>query len=226
MENIFYGLKRWQLIFLSMVVALGLVSIIYSYRHRIPALPTSIRITIPEGFDNKDIANLFDIRFKYFDHQIFIENAPQGYMFPDTYYVGLYSTASTTIELLKSNFDRKIFPYTQEIINSKHSLKEIVIMASIIEAEVKGSADRRIVSGILWERIKTNMPLQVDSSPETYRHTGFPSSPLNNPGLDSISSAIKPTPSAYLYFLTDKNGIMHYAKTFDEHKANKAKYLQ
>ena len=99
-------------------------------------------------------------------------------------------------------------------------------MASILEAEVRSKIDREIVSGILWKRLLIGMPLQVDSKPSTYESVGLPKEPINNPGLVSIMAALHPTSTPYLYFLTDKDGKAHYAKTFDEHKINKAKYLK
>jgi len=225
MEQLFYGLKRWQVVCLGVVLILGITSV-YSYRQKGGTNePTSVRITIPEGYDNQEISKLFDSRFKYFDHDVFIQSASQGYLFPDTYYVGLYMDATSTITLLKNNFLTKVTPLIPEINKSGVSLKEIILMASILEAEVKSVNDRRIVSGILWKRLKINMALQVDSSPETYEHPGLPKIPLNNPGLDSITSALRPISSPYLYFLTDKSGTVHYAETFEQHKANRTKYL-
>lgn len=225
MEQFFYGLKRWQVILLGVVLILGMASA-YSYRQKSRTNePTSVRITIPEGFDNQEISKLFDSRFKYFDHEVFLKSAPQGYLFPDTYYVGLYMNATATITLLKKNFENKVSPFISEINKSGFTLKEIVLMASILEAEVRGSSDKKIVSGILWKRLKIGMALQVDSSPETYKHRGFPSVPLNNPGLESILAALRPITTSYLYFLTDKSGAVHYAETFEEHKINRAKYL-
>ncbi len=225
MEQPFYGLKRWELIFLSVILIIGIISV-YSYRQRGETNePKSVRITIPEGYDNQEISKLFDIRFKYFDHDVFIQSAPQGYLFPDTYYVGLYMNATATIALLKDNFDTKVSPLMSEINRSGFSLNEIILMASILEAEVRGVNDMKIVSGILWKRLKINMALQVDSSPETYERRGLPKMPLNNPGLNSITAALRPTASPYFYFLTDKSGTVHYAETFEEHKINRAKYL-
>ena len=69
------------------------------------------------------------------------------------------------------------------------------------------------------------MLLQVDAAPETYKTKGLPTNPICNPGLKAIEAAIHPLNSTYLYYLHDKNGIIHYAKTFAEHKQNKIKYL-
>jgi UPF0755 protein len=98
-------------------------------------------------------------------------------------------------------------------------------MASLIEGEAKGDIDRGIISGILWKRIKIGMPLQVDASPETYKVKGLPKSPIGNPGIKTIEAAINPQNSPYFYYLHDKNGNIHYAKTFTEHEANIKKYL-
>lgn len=225
MEQLFYGLKRWQVVFLSVILFLGMISVYYDRQTGETNEPKSVRLTIPEGYDNQEISKLFDDRFKYFDHDVFLKSAPQGYLFPDTYYVGLYMNATATIALLRDNFDTKISPLMSEINKSGFNLKEIILMASILEAEVRGVNDRKIVSGILWKRLQIGMALQVDSSPETYEHRGFPSVPLNNPGLESILAALRPTATLYLYFLTDKSGVVHYAKTFEEHKINRIKYL-
>jgi UPF0755 protein len=53
----------------------------------------------------------------------------------------------------------------------------------------------------------------------------LPPGPISNPGIDSIMAAVTPIKTDYLYFLTDKNGNMHYAETLDEHVQNKQKYL-
>ena len=99
-------------------------------------------------------------------------------------------------------------------------------MASIIERESKGDVDRGYISGILWRRISLGMPLQVDSDLDTYKNKGLPDAPICSPGLKSIEAAIHPKESSYLYYLHDKEGNIHYARTFEEHKLNKIKYLK
>jgi UPF0755 protein len=207
----------------------------------------TLRVTIPEGFTNKEISDLFDSRFPRFDHESFLANAHEGYLFPDTYFMEVSSTASSTLSLLKNNYEDKVEPLREEIKASNHSEGEIITMASILESEARTKEDREIISGILWKRIKLKMPLQVDASLgyltgktseeltdsdlkidspyNTYINKGLPPGPISNPGLESIVAALNPVDSKYLYFLTGNDGVMHYAKTFDEHKKNKAKYL-
>jgi UPF0755 protein len=67
--------------------------------------------------------------------------------------------------------------------------------------------------------------LKIDSPYNTYTHTGLPPGPICNPGLVSILAALHPTVTKYLYYLTDRNGVMHYATTFAEHQTNQEKYL-
>ena len=130
---------------------------------------------------------------------------------------------------------------------SGHSLSDIVIMASLVEKEARTDVNRRIVAGVLWNRLALGMPLQVDAvfgyifdrdtySPSfedlkvdspynTYTHKGLPPGPISNPGLESIYAALYPTKTNYLYYLTGKDTLMHYARTYAEHVANQTKYL-
>ncbi len=185
----------------------------------------TVKVTVPEGFTVEKISNLFDERFPFFDNKLFERTAPEGYLFPDTYFMLVTATATSTIKVMHDNFVRKIFDLMPEVEHSGKSLENIITMASLIEAETKTQKDREMASDVLWKRLKLGMPLQVDSEMGTYEFAGLPSKPINNPGLASIKAAIHPTTTPYLYFLTGKDGNMHYAKTFDEHKANIAKYL-
>ena len=178
----------------------------------------TVKLTIPEGFSNSEISDLFDERFQFFDHEAFLKFAREGYLFPDTYFIPVTATASSTIKLLTDNFERK----TKDL----KITEEIIIMASLLEGEAKLEDERKLASGILWKRLKIGMPLQVDIERKTYEFPGLPKAPINNPGLVSIKAALNPTTSPYLYFLTDNTGKMHYAKSFDEHKTNIDKYLR
>ena len=108
--------------------------------------------------------------------------------------------------------------------------------------------DKRIVSGILWKRINMEMPLQVDApfayilgktseeltredlafdSPyNTYLNTGLPPTPITNPGLESLEAALRPIETPYVFYLTDTEGTVYSAETFEEHVGNKKRYLQ
>lgn len=188
-----------------------------------------LKVTIPEGAALKDVAEIFN-DFKNFKEDEFylIAKDPslEGYLFPDTYFVLPNIDAAGVVKIMKANFEKKISGLEQEIQNSGHGLNEIITMASIIEKEVFENEDKKIVSGILWKRMKKGMPLQVDAAYDTYLYKGLPPAPICNPGLESIEAALRPADSPYFYYLSDKEGNTHFAKTFEEHKLNKIKYLR
>ncbi len=186
----------------------------------------TVKVTIPEGFTTLEISEKFDKQFVFFDNDLFEARAQEGYLFPDTYFIPITATATSTIRFMRENFDEKVGSLLSDIAKNKKTLKDVVIMASLIEAEANNQNDREIVAGILWKRLKIGMPLQVDAEMGTYEFQGLPATPINNPGLLAIKAATYGTTTPYLYYLTGKDGKMHYARTFDEHKNNIAKYLQ
>lgn len=240
------GVRAGQYVFKTPIGACAMALRITEGISGIPA----IKITIPEGVSNKEASVILSGKLPQFDAVLFMEHTRplEGYLFPDTYFFSEGSTAQDVETMMKSTFDKKIEGIKSQIDSSGHSLREAVIMASILEREATTDADRDLVSGILWKRIKNGMPLQVDapflyllgkksneltqadlqikSTYNTYRNKGLPGGPIGNPGLSAIRSAISPKDSPYLYYLSDDKGVMHYAKTFAEHAANKTKYLR
>lgn len=187
-----------------------------------------VPVTIPEGFNMEQTGDIFAAKLPNFNRTKFLLEAKnkEGYLFPDTYFFLTGADEKDVLKIMSENFEKKISPFLSEIISSGRNEKDIILMASIIEKESKGDADREIISGILWKRIKIGMPLQVDAAPETYKIKGLPKSPIGTPGLLAIRAAIYPQSSPYLYYLHDKDGMVHYAKTFAEHKKNILKYLK
>ncbi len=183
----------------------------------------------------------------------FFQNIPtsatlEGFIFPDTYRVYRDASVEEVVDTTLANFQQKYSPDLQQTVaKSGHSFFEIITMASILEREVRGDVDKKIVSDLLWRRIQIGMPLQVDSSVNyvtggssasvsytdlevdspynTYKYPGLPPGPISNPGLESLWAAAQPTPNDYLFFLTDLKGTVYYAKDFEGHKANRIKYL-
>lgn len=210
----------------------------------------AVRVTVTEGMTNKQIAELLAPELADFDQKSFIDHAhtDEGYLFPDTYFFATNATAQNVQATMRANFDKKIALWTPIVESAGRNLRDVIIMASILEKEARIPDDQAIVSGILWKRIEKKMPLQVDatflyllgkksseltaadlqikSAYNTYKNKGLPAGPIGNPGLLAVEAAVKPKDTPYLYYLSDKAGVMHYAKTFEEHKANKAKYLK
>ncbi len=206
-----------------------------------------VKITVPEGYSVFDIAALCQNKFALFDSEKFIAMAEEGYLFPDTYFFTPNADYHSVISLMRRNFDTKIETIKPQLVAFKKPLKDVIIMASILEGEARMMETRRKIAGILWKRLRLGIPLQVDTafqyvngknsyqlssadlkidSPyNTYKYKGLPPTPISNPGLDSMIAAVTPTNSDYLYFLSDTKGVMHYAKTFEEHVANKKLYI-
>lgn len=187
-----------------------------------------LKITIPEGYDLNDMADIFSNRLHNFNKESFLQltSGKEGYLFPDTYFFFSADNEEIVINSLENNFQKKIATVESDILASGKTEKQIIIMASLIEREANGDNDREIISGILWNRLKKNMPLQVDAELWTYKNKGLPNQPICNPGIKAIKAAIFPQASSYLYYLHDKQGVIYYAKTFEEHKKNIKKYLK
>lgn len=210
---------------------------------------TPIKVTIPEGFSSAEIAELLRKKLPSFQKGEFLSLAreKEGYLFPDTYFFSVHTTPPQVVAVMERNFYRKIQNLQPKISVFGKPLNDIVTMASLIEEEARKLQTRKIISGILWKRLELDMPLQVDAvfpyingknsftltlkdlqidSPyNTYRYKGLPKGPISNPGLDSLLAAVEPLKSEYLYYLTDGEGRMRYAETFDEHVDNKARHL-
>lgn len=192
--------------------------------HRISPL----RVTLREGITNEEIASILSVTLQNFRKDLFLADAhtKQGYLFPDTYFFFPYTTTSEVVDEMDHTFSKRIKPFAEDIKNSSHTEDEIITMASILEKEAHGKDDSSLISGILWKRIKLGMPLQVDAAKETYVKKGLPNAPISNPGIASITSALKPTDSPYLFYLHSKDGTVHFARTYAEHKVNIARYLK
>jgi UPF0755 protein len=225
-----------------------------------------VKVTFPEGFNVEKMAerlsanglpgaeflgltkNPDDFRDDYAfltDRKI---KTLEGFLFPDTYFFKPDDTGEKIVRRMLSNFSNKYSgEISQKISNSGKSLLENIIMASIIEGEVRSAEDRKMVSGLFWRRIEEGKPLQscasiayvlgvnkkqysfedtrISSPYNTYLNTGLPPGPINNPGLDSILAASDPAKSDYLFFLSDpETGKTVYSKTIEEHNANKVRY--
>jgi UPF0755 protein len=174
----------------------------------------------------------------------------EGYLFPETYFVSEAEfVPKFFLERLLGTFRKRVIEERKDAIRtSGHSLKEIVIMASLVEAETRTDAERPIVAGILWKRLKEGIPLGVDATVRyildkptepltesdltvkslynTRTVKGLPPGPIGNPGLKSILAALKPQESPHWYYLHDRKGVIHYAVTNDEHNENRRRYLR
>ncbi|MEK7673896.1 MAG: endolytic transglycosylase MltG [Patescibacteria group bacterium] len=231
-----------------------------------------ITITIPEGLAmieiqdilkknglNVDLLKLTLADFsnsellKYFSGESNLE----GFLAPDTYEFFSEESEQEIVKKLLKNFSKKLLPefigYSIPKSNQARTeqLYNKLILASILEREVKKFDDMKIVAGILEKRIKNGKRLEVDatvayikcksfpcewnvtsnevrtnSSYNTYLNNGYPPAPINNPGLNSIKAALNPLESSFWYYLTNSDSETIFSKTFSEHRTNIRKHLR
>ncbi len=123
------------------------------------------------------------------------------------------------------NLDKRLTIINQ-IGTTTVTIRNIVTMASYLEGEANNENDMRIVSGVLWTRLKLNYPLQIDAATSTYKTRGLTKNPINNPGAIAIASAINPINTGNIYYITGNDGKMYYAKDYKTHLGNINKYLR
>jgi len=174
----------------------------------------------------------------------------EGYLFADTYRFRPSSSAQEVVIKLLDNFDQQLSTnMRQDIEKQGKTIYQIVTMASLLEKEVRTEQDMKIVADIFWRRIKNGQRLEscatlayllgvnkpqysfeetrIDSPYNTYLNYGLPPGPICSPSLKALRSAIYPTANDYNFFLTrPDNGTTVFSRTYDEHKVNKAKYLE
>lgn len=205
-----------------------------------------IKVTIPEGFSNEQIEARL-ISSGILSEGDKLPKELEGYLFPDTYYFEENISVDGVVKKMRDNFDKKVARLAAR--QGKDAGYDILKMASILEKEVRSDEDRAIVSGIFWQRLEDNYPLEscatiayildvdkwrysyedtrIQSPYNTYLNIGLPPTPINNPGLSAIKAAINPQKTDYYFFLSDpKTGNTIFSKTFVEHSANKRKYLE
>jgi len=184
----------------------------------------------------------------------FLQDKPEyatleGYLFPDTYFFVKGTAIENLVKKMLNNFEGKLTAEMRaEIKKQNKTIFEIVTVASLAEAEAQTTEDRALVADIIYRRLASGMPLQLDStvnyvtgeknpaisltqqkidSPyNTYKYKNLPLGPISNPSLDSLQAAIYPQKNNYWFFLTGTDGRMHYAKNLAGHQANMVKYLK
>lgn len=209
-----------------------------------------LRIRIPEGATTRSMAKLYAAQLQRFDAEKFLKKAQpdEGFLFPDTYFFLPNATEDTVITAMRQNFDSHIETLVGDITKSGRPLRDIVIMASILEKEAHNYTDRQMIAGVLWRRIKIGMALQVDAAflyslgyttfdltkadlankddpYNTYAHKGLPPGAIGSPSMSSMKAAVNPIDRGYLFYLADSTHTTHYSKTYEEHLRLKALYL-
>lgn len=219
-------------------------------------------VIIPEGYTSREIANAvsesgyigadaFEKATKgEFDYDFLPDEKREypleGYLFPDTYNISNTMSGEEIVNVMLERFG-EIFTdeYKARAKELGYSIDEIVTLASIIEAEAASDADRKKVSGVFHNRLKSSRypylescatvqyilgerkailsasDTKIKSPYNTYINKGLPKGPICSPGKASIEAALWPEKSDYYFFQSDAEGKIYYSKTLDEHEAKR-----
>jgi UPF0755 protein len=177
------------------------------------------------------------------------ETHPEGLFFPDTY---LFGKGSSDIAVLRRSY-RAMARHLKEEWEARDAKVpyrtpyEALIMASIIEKETGQAGERDLIGGVLVNRLRIGMRLQVDPTViyglgasfdgnlkrnhlaedgpyNTYMRAGLPPTPIAMPGLASLRSAMRPARTDALYYVSRNDGSSQFSRTLEEHNRAVAKY--
>jgi UPF0755 protein len=173
----------------------------------------------------------------------------EGFMFPDTYRLPAQVTPTMLRDILLDTFIEQTRELQPLAIAEGITLREAVILASIIQREAVHPAEHAMISSVYRNRLAIGMKLDADPTVQygigfqdgswwpritqadymaavspfnTYLNTGLPPGPIASPGLSAIRAAIAPAESPYYYFRAacDGSGFHVFARTYAEHLAN------
>jgi len=220
----------------------------YQLQHKMPAADAlaavldpsariQARVTLPEGLrldetlqklakdtklPLKDYEKALKKRAAQLGLPDYAKDNPEGFLYPATYDVEPNATADSVLQQLFTAYGKAADQ--AGVARTNRTPEEIVIIASLVEAEARNADDFGKVSRVVYNRLAQNMPLQFDStvnyalkadkeivtyedlgadSPyNTYKNQGLPPAPINSPGLAALTAAVNPTPGDWLYFVT------------------------
>ncbi|HEX2332871.1 MAG TPA: endolytic transglycosylase MltG [Burkholderiales bacterium] len=177
------------------------------------------------------------------------ESHPEGLFFPDTY---LFGKGASDLAVLRRSY-RAMARHLKEEWEARdptvpyHSPYEALIMASIIEKETGQAGERDMIGGVLVNRLRIGMRLQVDPTIiyglgaafdgnlkrshlaedgpyNTYTRAGLPPTPIAMPGLASLRAAVRPGKTDAMYYVSRNDGSSHFSRTLEEHNRAVTRY--
>ncbi len=181
----------------------------------------------------------------------------EGYLFPDTYFFPRSAKATDIVAAMVGTFRERTHSLRETLgvgesgvrESGVGELRELVILASIVEKETQVDSERALVAGVYRNRLNIGMALyadptiiyalklagtwdgdlrrrdlKMDSPYNTYLVGGLPPSPIASPGLASLNAAANPSQETYLYFVSKNDGTHVFAKTLAEHNRNVNKW--
>ncbi len=175
----------------------------------------------------------------------------EGVFFPETYLLPVNESGAVIADRLVAKFNEKFAPFASKFSADNVKWTTAVKIASLVQREAGGKADMQIVAGIIWNRLLQGMKLDIDATLQyargntgsgwwaplttkekaidspynTYKYKGLPPTPISNPGLAAIEATLKPEKTTCLFYLHDKDGVIHCSATYEGHKRNIQLYL-
>ena len=208
-------------------------------------------VTLPEGWSSAQAVDILDRQPLLTGT---VETTPEeGTLWPETYVISRGETRDSVLARMRVARDRNLDrlwaargPST--VVRTK---EEAVILASIVEKETAVAAERPRVAAVFSNRLRAGMRLESDptivygitqgrplgrgirrselerETPwNTYRIDGLPPTPIANPGAEALAAVLNPPASDELFFVADGTGGHAFARTYDEHLANVARWRE
>ena len=235
-----------------------------------------VELTIPEGYTCQQIFALLeenrvctavDIGAYAVDGELddywFLENVErgseyclEGFLFPDTYQFYQNSSPREALEKMLDNFEvrfneemrAQIETLNANVTGGGYTVREVVIVASLIEREAAAPSEAAAIAGVIYNRLfrwgdtpaylnidaalvyaqggdNQTVDTTLDSPYNTYTHVGLTPTPIANPGLSSLEAALNPeTHDYYYYVLNPSTGMHQFSTTYEEHEAYRAQF--
>jgi len=194
------------------------------------------------GFTDEEIKSSLD---KTYEGPLFT-NKPlstdlEGYIYGETYNFNVGVTIDDILQAVFVEFYAKIEDnkLVESFASRGLNLYEGITLASIVQREANTADDQKQVAQVFLSRLDIDMALgsdvtyqyiadktgvmrdtNLDSPYNTRRYPGLPPGPIATPGLSALIAVAQPAEGDYLYFLSDSDGKLYFARTLAEHEAN------
>ncbi|WP_408954790.1 endolytic transglycosylase MltG [Natroniella sp. ANB-PHB2] len=193
-----------------------------------------------KGFDRDEFLELArNKKLDFLPKRDDIKYNLEGFLFPNTYRIPYGSSERDVVRIMLNEFNRQVSVLEEQIQDSDYDLHEIVTIASLIEGERKVASEEPLIASVIYNRLEIGMRLQLDATvqyslPEhksrllyrdlevespynTYKISGLPPGPINNPSLSAMKAALNPAETDYLYYVATTGGYHEFTRTYQEH---------
>ena len=171
----------------------------------------------------------------------------EGFLFPSLYEFTQHTRAPELLAKQMSAFESRWRGIDLRRARASNlNAYDVLTIASMIEREAAVASERRLVSAVIYNRLKAEMPLAIDatlryglgipgtrpltrahlrsrSRYNTRRHKGLPPTPIGNPGVPSMRAAARPAGRNYLYYLRRPGTVRHFFTASEEEFCAKAR---